>query len=81
MKIQCVFNEKKLNTCSSPVGKFGDQAEELVTLRYFQDRVTFVDFSAVIEEIGIEHNYQFSDEAVELYAEFKAEKMVDFKME
>jgi len=63
------------------LGKFGDLAEEYVTLPYFQERVTFHDFSAIIEEFGIEHGYQFSDAVAELYAEHKAEDVVDLKME
>ena len=72
---------EKFNHFSEPAGKYDDHAKELVTLPYFQERVTFHYFSAVIEEIGIEHNYQWSDEVVALCAEFKAEKMMDFKME
>jgi len=63
------------------IGKYGDQAEDLVTLPYFQERVTFHDFSATIESIGIEHSYQFSDACVALYREFKVGEMVDLKME
>ena len=68
---------EKFNYFSEPAGKYGDQAKELMTLSYFQDRVTFHDFSA----FGTEHNYQWFDEVVALYAKFKAEKMMDFKME
>ena len=72
---------EKFNDFSEPAGKYGDHAKDLVTLTYFQERVTFHDFSATIEYIGIEHSYQFSDACVALYREFKVGEMVDLKME
>jgi len=50
------------------LGKFGADAEELTTLPYFQERVTYHDFSFE----GEDHSYQFYEAAVNLYAEFKS---------
>ena len=47
------------------LGKYGKDAEELTTLSYFQERVTYHDFS---DHTGfLEHGYQFGEHAVELY--------------
>merc|ERR1712194_166244 len=54
------------------LGKYGDQAEERTTLLYFTSRVTYHDFSQVIEWFGIEHGYQWEPPLVTLYEEAKA---------
>jgi len=50
------------------LGRFGDLSERLTELAYFQERVTYHDFSFE----GEEHSYQLFDDAVDLYAEFKS---------
>jgi len=53
------------------LGKFGDQSEELTTLPYFQSRVTYHDLSPFVGGV-MEHNYQWEEKAVEVYAEYKS---------
>eukprot|EP00585_Thalassiosira_rotula_P002703 CAMPEP_0196141514 /NCGR_PEP_ID=MMETSP0910-20130528/9931_1 /TAXON_ID=49265 /ORGANISM="Thalassiosira rotula, Strain GSO102" /LENGTH=394 /DNA_ID=CAMNT_0041402677 /DNA_START=94 /DNA_END=1278 /DNA_ORIENTATION=+ len=55
------------------LGKVGDESETLTELPYFQERVTYHDFS----NMGIPfpgHEYQFDQIAVDVYAEFKSDK-------
>jgi len=54
------------------LGKYGDQSEELTTLPYFQERVTYDDFSFINEFAAMDHGYQWSQEAVDLYVECKS---------
>jgi len=56
------------------LGKFGGEAEALMTLPYFQERVTFRDFSDVVPLFHgfLMHNYQWLQEAVDLYVELKS---------
>ena len=56
------------------LGKYGDQSEILTTLPYFQERVTYHDFSRAIEATGLEHSYQWNPLAVDLYVEYKQEQ-------
>lgn len=60
------------------LGKYGDQSEQLTTLDYFKSRVTFHDYSSIIEHFGIEHNYQWMDPLKELYS---ASESVEYGVE
>ena len=51
------------------LGKYGNEAEELTTLPYFQSRVTYHDVSPLV---GGEHGYQWEYYVVELYVEYKS---------
>ena len=55
------------------IGKFGDRAEELTTSPYFQARVQYHDFSQVVDEIGLEHSYQWYEPTVKVYTEYKSQ--------
>lgn len=55
------------------LGKYGDEAEAL-TAPYFEEMVNYHDFSSIIEELGLEHNYQWYEPLVDLYKEYKSEK-------
>ena len=59
------------DTVRKALGKYGGQAEALTTLPYFTERVTYHDMSKVIEEFGIEHNYQWSSPLITMYEECK----------
>mmetsp|Transcript_25191 Transcript_25191/g.45397 ORF Transcript_25191/g.45397 Transcript_25191/m.45397 type:complete len:401 (+) Transcript_25191:143-1345(+) len=50
------------------LGKYGEEAEELTRTPYFQERVTYHDFSYQ----GREHSYQFFQDAVDIYAQYKS---------
>lgn len=60
------------------LGKFGNHAKERTTLKYFNDRVTYHDFSNIITEtwaIGdLAHSYQWTPPAVNLYIGYKFQK-------
>jgi len=50
------------------LGKYGDESEELTTLPYFQERVTYHDFSFE----GEDHSYQLYQDAIDIYARYKS---------
>jgi len=52
------------------LGKFGHQSEELTDLSYFQERVTYHDFSFE----GFDHNYHLNQDSINVYAEFKSSR-------
>lgn len=52
------------------LGKFGDHSEQEMAAS-FDDKVKFHNFSKKVEEIGIEHNYQWYQVCTNLYIEWK----------
>lgn len=53
------------------IGKYGDEAEQLTTLKYFKERVHYHDFSQIVEFIGLEHSYQWLCPVVNIYKQYK----------
>jgi len=66
-----IFQDGWGSNIRNALGKNGDQSEELTTLPYFKDRVTYHDFSPLVGG-AIEHSYQWGEYAVELYVEYKS---------
>ena len=76
LRIREVFQMGSSVSIRNALGKFGDQAKDMMNYEYFKERVFFHDLTQTYEEgwFDFAHNYQFSEIAVNIYEGNKFQK-------